>query len=51
VRNDFFKDHPDIVKNLVRGIFEGMDMVRKDPKMAARALAQPSSCQKRIAAR
>lgn len=39
VRNDFFKDHPDIVKNLVRGIFEGMDMVRKDPKMAARALA------------
>jgi NitT/TauT family transport system substrate-binding protein len=40
VRNDFFRDHPDIVSGLVQGIFEGMDMVRKDPKMAARALSQ-----------
>jgi NitT/TauT family transport system substrate-binding protein len=39
VRNDFFRDHPDMVAKLVRGIFEGMDMVRKDPKLAARALA------------
>jgi NitT/TauT family transport system substrate-binding protein len=39
VRNDFYRDHPEIVSGLVRGIFEGMDMVRKDPKNAARALA------------
>jgi NitT/TauT family transport system substrate-binding protein len=39
VRNDFYRDHPDIVSGLVRGVFEGMDMVRKDPKNAARALA------------
>src|SRR5215471_17976747 len=39
VRNDFYRDHPDIVSGLVQGIFEGMDMVRKDPKNAARALA------------
>jgi NitT/TauT family transport system substrate-binding protein len=39
VRNDFFHDHPEIVSGLVQGIFDGMDMVRKDPKNAARALA------------
>src|SRR5215469_784434 len=39
VRNDFYRDHADVVSGLVRGIFDGMDMVRKDPKMAARALA------------
>jgi NitT/TauT family transport system substrate-binding protein len=39
VRNDFYHDHPEIVSGLVQGIFEGMDMVRKDPKNAARALA------------
>ena len=39
VRNDFFHDHPEIVSGLVQGIFEGTDMVRKDPKNAARALA------------
>jgi NitT/TauT family transport system substrate-binding protein len=39
VRNDFYRDHPDIVSGLVRGIFEGIDMVRKDPKRAASALA------------
>jgi NitT/TauT family transport system substrate-binding protein len=39
VRNDFYRDHPEIVTGLVRGIFEGMDMVRKDPKNGARALA------------
>ncbi len=39
VRNDFFRDHPEIVSGLVQGIFDGMDMVRKDPANAARALA------------
>ena len=39
VRNDFYRDHPDLVAGLVRGIFEGMDMVRKDPSRAAQALA------------
>jgi NitT/TauT family transport system substrate-binding protein len=39
VRNDFYHDNPDKVSGLVRGIFDGMDMTRKDPKMAARALA------------
>src|SRR5881409_3249927 len=39
VRNDFFRDHPEIVSGLVQGIFEGVDSVRKDPGNAARALA------------
>ncbi|MDB6110078.1 MAG: tauA [Pedosphaera sp.] len=39
VRNDFYRDHPDIVANLARGIFEGMDMVRKDVPNAARLLS------------
>ena len=39
IRNDFYRDHPNIVSGLVQGIFEGMDMVRKDPKLGARALA------------
>jgi NitT/TauT family transport system substrate-binding protein len=39
VRNDYYRDHPEIVSGLVRGIFEGMDSVRKDPKKAAAALA------------
>jgi len=38
VRNDFAKDHPDIVANLVRGIFKGIDMVRANPQGAAEAL-------------
>jgi NitT/TauT family transport system substrate-binding protein len=40
VRNDFYRDHPDVVANLVRGIFEGMDMVRKDVPGAARLLSE-----------
>ena len=32
VRNDFYRDHPNIVSGLVQGIFDGMDMVRKDPE-------------------
>jgi NitT/TauT family transport system substrate-binding protein len=39
VRNDFYRDHADVVSNLARGIFEGMDIVRKDPKAAANLLA------------
>ena len=39
VRNDFYHDHPREVAGLVQGIFEGVDAVRKDPKLAARALA------------
>lgn len=40
VRNDFYRDHPDVVANLARGIFEGMDMVRKDVNNAARLLSE-----------
>jgi NitT/TauT family transport system substrate-binding protein len=40
VRNDFYRDHPDIVANLVRGIFDGMDLVRKDTSSAAQALSK-----------
>jgi ABC-type nitrate/sulfonate/bicarbonate transport system substrate-binding protein/outer membrane protein OmpA-like peptidoglycan-associated protein len=40
VRNDFYRDHPDIVANLVRGIFEGVDMVRKNVPAAAQALSK-----------
>ncbi len=39
VRNDFYRDHPEIVSGMVRGILEGVDMVRKDPSRAAQALA------------
>ena len=39
VRNDFYRDHPDIVSGLVQGIFDGMDSVRQNPTNAARALA------------
>src|ERR1035438_2771465 len=39
VRNDFYHDNPDKVSGLVRGIFDGMDMMRKDPTRAAQALA------------
>ena len=38
VRNDFAKDHPDVIANLIRGIFKGMDMVRANPQGAAEAL-------------
>ena len=40
VRNDFYHDHPDIVANLMRGIFEGVDMVRKDVSSAAQVLSK-----------
>jgi NitT/TauT family transport system substrate-binding protein len=38
-RNDFFRDNQQVISGLVQGIFEGVDMVRKDPKKAAQALA------------
>ena len=31
IRADFVRDHPEIVEGLIKGIFEGMDMVKKDP--------------------
>jgi len=40
VRNDFFRDHPAIVANLMRGIFEGMDRLRKDVPTAAKLMSQ-----------
>ncbi len=40
IRNDFYRDHGDVVANLMRGIFEGMDLVRKDVPTAARLLAK-----------
>jgi NitT/TauT family transport system substrate-binding protein len=40
VRNDFYRDHPEVVANLVRGIFEGMDMVRKDVAGAAQLMSK-----------
>lgn len=40
VRNDFYRDHQDIVANLMRGIFEGMDMVRKNVAGAATIMAK-----------
>jgi hypothetical protein len=43
VRNDFYRDQPEIVANLVRGIFEGMDLVRKDVNRAADLLAKAFS--------
>ena len=49
VRNDFYRDHPEIVSGLVRGIFEGMDMVRKDPPGPRRPWPPPSACRWRTA--
>jgi NitT/TauT family transport system substrate-binding protein len=40
IRNDFYRDHPDIVANLMRGIFEGMDTVRKNVAAAAQTLSK-----------
>jgi len=39
VRADFYKDHPDLVKGLVEGIFIGMDMCLKDKGTAAKLMA------------
>jgi NitT/TauT family transport system substrate-binding protein len=38
--NDFVKDHPDMVEKLVKGILEGVELVRKDPLNAADILSK-----------
>jgi NitT/TauT family transport system substrate-binding protein len=40
VRNDFYKDHYQIVQGLVDGIFQGMEMVRQNPTNAAAFLSE-----------
>ena len=40
IRNDFVKDHPDMVEGLVKGILEGVELVRKDPLNAADILSK-----------
>jgi len=39
VRADFQRDHPEIVAGLVEGIFEGMDLVKKNPEEACAWMA------------
>jgi NitT/TauT family transport system substrate-binding protein len=39
LRADFARDHADVVNGLVAGIFEGMDMVKKDPAPACQWMA------------
>ncbi len=39
VRADFMRDHPDIVRGLVAGIFEGMDLVKQNPDEACKWMA------------
>jgi NitT/TauT family transport system substrate-binding protein len=40
VRNDFYRDHPEIVMGLVRGIFDGLDILRKDLPGAAQLMSK-----------
>jgi NitT/TauT family transport system substrate-binding protein len=40
VRNDFYRDHPELVAGLVRGIFDGLDMLRKDIPNAAQLMSK-----------
>jgi NitT/TauT family transport system substrate-binding protein len=42
-RADFATDHPDVIEGLVRGIFDGMDMLKKDPKPVARMVEKAFS--------
>jgi NitT/TauT family transport system substrate-binding protein len=39
IRADFTRDHPEIVDGLIAGIFEGMDLVKKNPEQAAKWMA------------
>jgi NitT/TauT family transport system substrate-binding protein len=39
IRADFSRDHPEIVEGLISGIFEGMDLVKKNPEQAAKWMA------------
>ncbi len=45
VRADFARDHPDVVAGLVAGIFEGMDMVKQDPRQACEWMAKAFNMQ------
>jgi NitT/TauT family transport system substrate-binding protein len=38
-RADFYRDHPDIVQGFVSGVFEGMDVVKKEPSKVAQWMA------------
>lgn len=40
VRADFARDHPEVVAGLVAGIFEGMDLVKQDPRQACEWMAK-----------
>lgn len=40
VRADFARDHPEIVKGLVVGIFEGMQLAKQNPEQAALWMAE-----------
>ncbi len=39
VRADFARDHPEIVRGLISGIFDGMDYLNRQPEHAARWMA------------
>lgn len=39
-RADFAKDHPEVMEGLVKGIFEGMDLLKKDPKAVAKLVEE-----------
>jgi NitT/TauT family transport system substrate-binding protein len=39
LRADFVQDHPEVVKGLVAGIFEGMDLVKANPTQACQWMA------------
>lgn len=39
-RADFANDHPEIIEGLVRGILDGMDMIKKDKKSVAKLVEQ-----------
>ncbi len=38
-RADFAREHPEVIRGLVLGIFKGMDLVKKDPTVVAKLLA------------
>jgi ABC-type nitrate/sulfonate/bicarbonate transport system substrate-binding protein len=39
VRADFSRDHPEVVRGLIAGIFEGMDYLKQSPEHATRWMA------------
>ncbi|MEZ6184904.1 MAG: ABC transporter substrate-binding protein [Planctomycetota bacterium] len=38
-RPDFAKDHPDVIEGLVKGIFEGVDLLKQNPDRVAALMA------------